>query len=176
MTPNDPAMTDQLDIPTLESTAKAATPGMEWFAHMDELKLKAHPVGSSFINDEIVLALCATGDHVYQVLPYLAAWNPTTALSILARLKAAETEVERLKRINAGRQAITSAVIMHAKAARSRATTAEALAKTLTEALVDIKAIRVNKSADNIWSAIDRARKIADEALSALPNTGEQSQ
>jgi hypothetical protein len=27
---------------------------------------------------------------------FIAAWNPTTALSILARLKAAETEVERL--------------------------------------------------------------------------------
>ncbi|PIB91247.1 hypothetical protein [Caulobacter sp. FWC2] len=49
-----------------------------------------------------------------------------------------------------------------------RAQAAEARARMAEEALKAIDAVRVNKSVDNIWSALDRARVIAKRALSDL--------
>jgi len=79
-----------IDIEAIKAAAEKATPGMVWFAHMDELKLKAHPPGSSFINDEITLALCATGEHACRVVSYLAEVQPSAVLEIIARIEAAE--------------------------------------------------------------------------------------
>lgn len=89
-------MTD-IDLDKLEALAKGATPGLEWFADMDGLKLKAEPPGNHFIPAEVTLALCATGDHAYRVLSYLAAANPATILDLIASARRDAEEIERLR-------------------------------------------------------------------------------
>ena len=89
-------MTDA-DLDKLAALAKAATPGLEWFADMDGLKLKAEPPGNHFIPAEVTLALCATGDHAYRVLSYLAAANPAVILDLIASARRDAEEIERLR-------------------------------------------------------------------------------
>ena len=76
------------ELDELEALAKAATPGQEWFADMSGLNLVARPPGDCFIGAQTVLALCATGEHVYQVLPYIAAAQPATILRLLSLARA----------------------------------------------------------------------------------------
>lgn len=93
-------MTDQpLDLTTLESAAKAATPG-PWQNGIEDLEGVVAPKNPGLGNVICIPPL----KNMYSSLErwddnaaFIAVWNPTTALSILARLEAAETEVERLR-------------------------------------------------------------------------------
>lgn len=78
----------------------------------------------------------------------------------IAALRASEAECERLKVENVNLR------IAFDMADESREVFFRRAA-ALSEALERVKTVRVNKSVDNIWSALDRAKKIACEALAS---------
>lgn len=123
-----------IDLDAMENAAKAATQG-PWTVippepyDGDEPELEGSFVYPGGIEDADGNAVCAFGwaggsGHMFEAPgnpPYLAAWNPATALSVLARLRTAEAEVER-------QHDIVTGAAMHAK------TQAETI-KSLSEAL-----------------------------------------
>ena len=77
--------------------AALAAPG-EWLADMSALELVS--AGSGRESPDQRLALCATGEHVFAVLPYLAQARPAAIEDLLAereRLRAALEAIDALE-------------------------------------------------------------------------------
>lgn len=83
----------------LRRAAETVTPGLEWWAHMDRYELIGQPPGSWFVNDQVKLALCATGEHAARLTSYLAKVQPGVVLSLLDRLAAADDAIKRCRGI-----------------------------------------------------------------------------